>query len=354
MAESRDIPDRRSAHPKMVRSMRIIVMSMIDDWDLGRRLIADGHEIVAWVVPESDAHITRRGPVLAWLIKLARVLLARNRPISSLRHRFDNRAWLAEREIAVMYVPNVNASDFIDYVRSNAVNLIVIAIFPQILRRELLSLPGLSAINYHPSPLPDYAGPQPTFWMIRNGETRAAITVHRVAEKVASGDILARQFVDILPEDTNGSLLQRLHHQAAEVLSETVNGLAEGEIHGQPQDPNERRYYGRKKLDDLEIDWSVSAQSICDLLRAIRPWEALRTNVAGRRIAIYAAHAVALESAHPPGEIVRKQGRNMVIQTGEDGLNVTTFEVEPYHGWMNRLVQIYFPRPGMRLVNRQR
>ena len=196
MAELRDIPDTWSTQPNMVRFMRIIVMSMIDDRDLGRRLIGDGHEIVSSVVLESDAPTTHRGPVLAGLIKLARVLPARNRPVSSLRRMFDNRAWLAEHEIPVMHVSNVNASNFVDFVRSNAVDLIVVAMLPQILRREMLSIPGLSAINYHPSPLPDYAGRQPTFWMIRNRETRAAITVHRVAEKVDSGDILARQFVE--------------------------------------------------------------------------------------------------------------------------------------------------------------
>ena len=96
MAEPRDIPARRSTHPKMVCSRRIIVMSMIDDWDLGRHLKA------------------------------------------------------------ITHVPNVKASDFIDYLRSNAVNFIVDAIVRPNLGSKMLSLPGLSAMRYHPSPRPGF------------------------------------------------------------------------------------------------------------------------------------------------------------------------------------------------------
>ncbi|CAH2801047.1 MAG: Methionyl-tRNA formyltransferase related protein [uncultured Caballeronia sp.] len=58
----------------------------------------------------------------------------------------------------------------------------IVANFQQLLRSELLSIPRIAAINFHPSPLPRYAGLAPFFWIVRNGDRRSAISVIKMDE----------------------------------------------------------------------------------------------------------------------------------------------------------------------------
>ena len=329
--------------------MRIIVLSTINDWDLGQRLLDAGHEIIAWVVAKPEHPAKRRGPLLSAGVRLAKVLAARQRPTAPPPARFDQRAWLAERGLRPMPVADVNAAAFLDFVKDKQPDLLIVAMFPQILRQELLSLPGLVAVNYHPSPLPVYAGPQPTFWMLRNGEREAAVTVHWVTEKIDGGDILAQERVEIRPEDNNSLLIQRLHHRAAGVLAATVTALADGRAEARPQDRAQRRYDPRSQPEDRMIDWNSSAESICNLLRAVLPWQTLTAETGRWPLAIYAARPVDMPAEGAPGEILRKNGAFLTVQTGRGALEITGYELEHLHGWMNRLAQFAVPRTGQRL-----
>ncbi len=89
--------------------------------------------------------------------------------------------------------PNVNAPTFIDYVKGLHVDLIVVFFFPQILKPDILQTPRLGVFNCHPSLLPRYGGPHPAFWMLKNGESIAGLTVHVMTEKIDAGAIVAQQ-----------------------------------------------------------------------------------------------------------------------------------------------------------------
>jgi methionyl-tRNA formyltransferase len=335
--------------PAEQHSLRVLILSSIRDWDLGQRLVDDGHEIVGWIFPDEDRPRHRPHPWLESLMRAANVVLSRQRPPCSLAAKFNSRDWLDARGTPIMFATDVNSTEFLELVIGRNVDVIIVAMFPQLLLPPLLSLPRISVINYHPSPLPKYAGPQPTFWMLRNGEASTAVTVHTVTEVVDGGEILAQEIVDIGSSDTNGVLLQRLHHRAAVVLTETIRRLAMRRVSPLVQEFEQRCYLGRSQASDREADWRGDAQSICNLLRAVRPWQVLRARAGRHVIVIYEAHAVERTARGVPGEIVHKQGRELVIQTSRGCVNVTCYEIEPFHGWLNRIVQLAVPRLGAQL-----
>jgi methionyl-tRNA formyltransferase len=329
--------------------MRLLVLSQIADWDFGPRLKASGHDIAAWVRPtwERGQRYDRPSQAFRTTVK---TILSQSKPIQTIESRFDTWTWLEQEKIPRIPCPNVNAPKFIEYVKGLNVDLIVACIFPQILKAAILQTPRLGALNCHPSLLPRYAGPQPGFWMIKNGESVAGVTVHVMTEKIDAGDIVAQQELIIGENENTGQLSQRQHYAAAALLTEAVNAMAQGTIDLKPQNIAERSYFGKKSAADTILDWNGSARQIANLLRALQPSETLTAYLHGRTIKIYDAQPQAgAASGGLPGQIMAKQSGRLLVQTGNGYLEIRSYEIVPFHGWVNRILQnILLPSVGGR------
>ena len=329
--------------------MRLLVLSHIADWDFGPRLKACGHDIVAWVRPTWERGRSY-GRVSLAVRTTVKTILSQSNPIRTIQPRFDTWTWLEKEKIPRIPCPSVNAPRFIEYVKGLNIDLIVVCIFPQILKAAILQTPRLGVINCHPSLLPRYAGPQPEFWMLKNGESLAGVTVHVMTEKIDAGDIVAQQELIIGENENTGQLSQRQHYAAAALLTEAVNAMAQGTIDLKPQNVAERSYFGKKSAADTILDWNGSARQIVNLLRALQPSETLTAYLHGRTIKIYDAQPQAgAASGGLPGQIMAKQSGRLLVQTGNGYLEIRSYEIVPFHGWVNRILQnILLPSVGGR------
>ena len=329
--------------------MRLLVLSHIADWDFGPRLKACGHDIVAWVRPTWERGRSY-GRVSLAVRTTVKTIFSQSKPIRTIKPRFDTWTWLEKEKIPRIPCPSVNAPRFIEYVKGLNIDLIVVCIFPQILKAAILQTPRLGVINCHPSLLPRYAGPQPEFWMLKNGESLAGVTVHVMTEKIDAGDIVAQQELIIGENENIGQLLQRQYHAAATLLTEAVNAMAQGTVDLKPQNIAERSYFGKRKAADTILDWNGSARQITNLLRALQPYEPLTACLNGRTIKIYDAQPQeGAGSGGVPGQIMAKQSGKLLVQTGNGHLEIQSYEIVPFHGWVNRILQkILLPPVGSR------
>ena len=336
-------------HSANVSTMRLLVLSHIADWDFGPQVKACGHEIVAWIRPTWERG-QRYGRLSQAVRTTVKTILSQSKPIRTIQPRFDTWTWLEKEKIPRIPCPSVNAPRFIEYVKSLNIDLIVVCIFPQILKSAILHTPRLGVINCHPSLLPRYAGPQPEFWMLKNGESVAGITVHVMTENIDAGDIVAQRELMIGENENTGQLLQRQYHAAATLLTEVVNAMAQGTIHLKPQNIAERSYFGKRKAADTILDWNASAKHITNLLRALQPYEPLAAYLNGQTIKIYDAQPQeGASSGGVPGQIMAKQSGRLLVQTGNGYLEIRTYEIVPFHGWLNRILQkILLPPVGSR------
>ena len=81
--------------------------------------------------------------------------------------------------------------------RSISPDLIVVAAYGKILRKELLDMPRFGCLNVHGSLLPAYRGSSPINWAIINGEPRTGVTIMRMDEGLDTGPILLSRAIDI-------------------------------------------------------------------------------------------------------------------------------------------------------------
>jgi len=135
---------------------------------------------------------------------------------------------------------------------------------------EIYSLPKIATINAHPSLLPKYRGPNPYFWVIKNGETTSGVTFHLVTDNYDSGAILAQEEITIYPSDTGKSLKQRTVLTARGVVCELLKDLSEDVIIPLQQREEKATYYSHP--EGLELDFKKTSQELYATIRGAYPW----------------------------------------------------------------------------------
>jgi len=98
---------------------------------------------------------------------------------------------LAEQnKIPIIKVKDINSKGAIEILKKFSPDIIYSAFFNQILGEEVLSIPSFGCINFHPSPLPQYRGPDPIFWQMSDSKKATKITLHQMNEEIDAGDIV--------------------------------------------------------------------------------------------------------------------------------------------------------------------
>jgi len=135
----------------------------------------------------------------------------------------------------------------------------------------LLERAKLGALNMHGSLLPRYRGRVPVNWAVLRGESETGATLHYMTAKPDAGDIVDQFAVPILPDDTALAVFRKVTCAAELVLHRSLPDLLAGRAPRRPQDPALASYFGRRRPEDGRIDWTQSAESIHNLVRAVAP-----------------------------------------------------------------------------------
>src|SRR6185312_5860823 len=128
-----------------------------------------------------------------------------------------------------------NNEQFRSQLSSLAPDAIIVVGYGRIIPQWMIDLPVLGNLNVHASLLPKYRGAAPIQWAIASGESVTGVTTMSIDEGLDTGDILLQQELAILDEDTAETLSPRLAAIGADVMIETLRGLAENSIKPQPQ-----------------------------------------------------------------------------------------------------------------------
>ena len=197
----------------------------------------------------------------------------------------------------------------LDQLRRWAPDLIVVAAFGQILRKEALDLPSRGCINVHGSLLPRWRGAAPIQAALLNGDEQTGITIMQMDAGMDTGPILSQRALPIQPEDTTATLGKRMAELGARLLIETLPKYLSGELRPQPQDNEQATYASMLKKEDGELKFNESAVQLSRRVRAFSPWPGAYTTCQGLYLKIHKAHAVAENaSGKQPGEALVYQG----------------------------------------------
>ncbi len=194
--------------------------------------------------------------------------------------------------LLVLQPEKMKAPEFLDVLRSLNADLQIVVAF-RMMPEAVWNMPPMGTINVHGSLLPQYRGAAPVNRAIMNGETETGVTTFKLKHEIDTGDILLQQKVPILPEDTAGTLHDKLMIAGAELLVTTVKGLAEGTVHELSQnDIQDADIKHAPKIfkEHTLIDWGRPVNEINNFIRGLSPYPAAYTILNNKTVKIYKAH----------------------------------------------------------------
>jgi methionyl-tRNA formyltransferase len=171
--------------------------------------------------------------------------------------------------------------------------VIVVCAYGQILPREVLEMPPFRCVNVHFSRLPRHRGAAPVAAAILAGDEFAGVSLILLEKRLDAGPLLVEGAIPVKPEDTAGTLTEKLAVVGAGLLLEALSGWTRGEITPRPQDDGAATYCREVGKDAGRIDWRRPAVEIWRMVRAYHPWPGAFTTWRGRQLKILEAEPLA-------------------------------------------------------------
>lgn len=208
----------------------------------------------------------------------------------------------AELDLHCEQVRRVRDPVFLDRIEAIQPWIEVVVAFGQIFPRRLLEIPAEGCVNVHASLLPRYRGAAPIQAAIAAGDRITGVTTMLMAEELDSGPILLERVLEIGRDETALQLAARLAETGADLLLETLRGLALESLDAHAQDESEATWAPRLEKADGTVDWSLPARAIYNRYRAYWPWPGLTASFAGRPVKIVGCYPVDEELADTDAE----------------------------------------------------
>ena len=192
-----------------------------------------------------------------------------------------------DRDLPVATAETMDSARLATCIAASRPDFIFSFYYRRMLPQELLAVAQRGALNMHGSLLPKYRGRAPINWAILNGESATGATLHYMVSKPDAGAIVAQRTVPILPDDTALDVFRKVCSAAELLLHDALPRLADGTAKAIEQDLGRGNYFGARRPEDGTIDWSLPAQRVHDLVRAVAPpFPGARTELDGRPVRI--------------------------------------------------------------------
>ena len=176
------------------------------------------------------------------------------------------------KHLNILQPNNLKDPDFIKELRDLNANLQVVVAF-RMLPEVVWKMPKYGTFNLHASLLPNYRGAAPIHWAIINGETKTGVTTFFIDDKIDTGAIILQESIAIQPNETVGSLHDKLMDLGSDLVLETVKIIENQKVKTtiQPQTKDLKTAYKLNK-DNCKIDWEKSLEEIYNKIRGLNPF----------------------------------------------------------------------------------
>lgn len=191
-------------------------------------------------------HFQKLGWRFSWMLVWQRVVQAVVLWLSIPLSRITGRktympGWYVARGLGVpvWHTGNVNDAETRAFIAERKPDLLVSAYFSRILKAEVIRIPRLGVLNIHPGGLPAYKGAMSYFWVLKNNEARAGVTLHWINEGIDTGDIIRRRGFTVRPDTTQHQVLVTSAVIGGYMARAAVRCLRRGEtLAAMPQPPS--------------------------------------------------------------------------------------------------------------------
>ena len=236
---------------------------------------------------------------------------------------------LACRYDLPVYQPSTFRDDAVyEELKALSPDLIVAVAYGKILPQRVLDIPPKGCINIHGSILPAFRGAAPVQWAVLHDLPETGVTAMYLSAGMDEGDIIETRKTPIGENETAGELMDRLALLGADLLTVTVDRIADGIVSRTPQDSALASYAPMLTKDLCPIDFSRSAKQIIAQIRGLNPWPAATAEIDGTVFKIYAARPFATETNAAPGTPVALTKQGIAVACGDGAVLITRLQAQ--------------------------
>lgn len=174
-----------------------------------------------------------------------------------------------ENSLDIFQPENINAPESINYLKIFNPDLFIVVAYGQILSQNVFDIFNKMSINLHLSYLPELRGASPVETAILEGKKITGITIQKMALKLDAGDILLQEKIFIDENDTTETLYEKMKDPSKNLLLQVINQIESNTFNLIKQDETKSTYAKKILKKDAEIDWSLSAETIHNKVRAL-------------------------------------------------------------------------------------
>jgi len=173
--------------------------------------------------------------------------------------------------IPVLQPTSLKDEEFLKELDALQADLFVVVAF-RMLPKEVWGKPKLGTFNIHGSLLPQLRGAAPIHWAIINGLKETGLTTFLIDEQIDTGNILLQERLIIEPHWNTGELHDALLPIGAQLVVDTVQGLAQGSLTPQVQNVQEATHAPKWTKDNTRLDFTLPPASLVQLIKGLYPF----------------------------------------------------------------------------------
>ncbi len=219
----------------------------------------------------------------------------------------------------------LGTEEFMNRLRVLSPDGAVVVAYGRLISPRVLRLVRQGFVNLHPSLLPRHRGPSPIESAILAGDERTGVTTMLLDEGMDTGPILLQRTTTVGPRERTPDLERRLARLGAELVVETLAGLADGSVLPKPQDNDQATVTTKLDRKMGRIDWSASADDLARRCRAFDPWPGLFTTFRGTRLKVHGLEPGGSRAGQEePGNVLAATGAGIEVQCGSGTVALVT------------------------------
>lgn len=233
-----------------------------------------------------------------------------------------------EHGIEVLTPSRASDPEFLARLRELAPDCCPVVAYGALLPQAALDIPQHGWVNLHFSLLPAWRGAAPVQAAIRHGDEITGASTFRIVKELDAGPVYGVLTESVRPDDTAGSLLDRLSAAGADLLLSTMDGIARGALRPVEQSGDAVSYAPKITSADSRVDFSAPALAVDRLVRAVTPEPGAWAEFRGERVKLGPVRADKFDGDRlAPGEL-RVERARVLVGTSSQPVRLTEVQAQ--------------------------
>lgn len=238
-------------------------------------------------------------------------------------------AIICERNhIPIFHPDNINSAESVSVIRELKPDVIYCFGWSSLIKDELLSIPHLGVVGFHPARLPMNRGRHPIIWALALGLEETASTFFFMDTGADSGPIISQVIIPIEYGDDARLLYNKITKAALIQIENFTQSLTKGEFEKKEQRHELSNSWRKRGLKDGCVDFRMSSRAIYNLVRALtKPYIGAHVEIDGIVIKIWKVEECKSDLHNLEcGKVIESTGKVFVVKTYDGAIRVVEHE----------------------------